>query len=129
MNILDENIPRNQRELLSGWRIPVRQIGYDIGRKGIQDDEIIPLLHQQRRSTFFTRDADFLDRKLCHSRYCLVYMDVNRYEVALFARQFLRHRQFDTQAKRMGTVIRVAHTGVSMYKSRTDTLTFVGWGE
>ncbi len=33
MNILDEQILENQRQLLRSWRIPVRQIGYDIGRR------------------------------------------------------------------------------------------------
>ena len=39
MNILDENIVANQRELLRSWRIPVRHVGYDIRQQGIQDDE------------------------------------------------------------------------------------------
>lgn len=129
MNILDENIPRNQRELLISWRISIRQIGYDTGRKGIQDDEIIPLLYQLRRPTFFTRDSDFFDRKLCHQRYCLVYMDVDKYEAALFVRSVLRHPELDTQAKRMGTVIRVSHRGVSLYRLRTGGLIFLDWPE
>lgn len=51
MNILDENIPSNQRYLLQSWRIRVRQIGLDTGRRGMQDDSIISFLWQQRRST------------------------------------------------------------------------------
>ena len=129
MNILDENIPRNQRELLLSWRVPIRQIGYDTGRKGIQDDEIIPLLHQLRRPTFFTRDSDFFDRRLCHQRYCLVYMDVDKYEAALFVRRVLRHPEFDTQAKRMGAVIRVSRRGLSLYRSHTGGQTFLNWPE
>jgi len=35
VNILDENIPSSQRQLLLGWRIPVHQIGHDVGRKGM----------------------------------------------------------------------------------------------
>ena len=34
MNLLDENIPEHQRQLLRGWRISVRQIGVDVGDKG-----------------------------------------------------------------------------------------------
>ncbi len=52
MNILDENVLKDQRQLLHSWRIAIHQIGYDVGRKGMQDDEIIPLLHQLRRPTF-----------------------------------------------------------------------------
>ena len=129
MNILDENIPRNQRELLISWRVSIHQIGYDTGRKGIQDDEIIPLLHQLRRPTFFTRDSDFFDRKLCHQRYCLVYMDVDKYEAAPFVRRVLRHPELDTQAKRMGAVIRVSRRGLLLYRLRTGGLTFLEWPE
>ena len=56
MNILDENIPKPQRELLERRRIPVRQVGVSIGRKGLLDEEIIPLLQRLRHPTFFTRD-------------------------------------------------------------------------
>ena len=72
MNILDEQILENQRQLLRSWRIPVRQIGYDIGRKGLQDKEIIPLLLHFRKSTFFTLDFDFFESRLCHAKYAIV---------------------------------------------------------
>lgn len=127
MNLLDENIPRNQRELLISWRFSINQIGYDTGRKGIQDDEIILLLHQLRRPTFFTRDSDFFVRKLCHQRYCLVYMDVDKYEVASFVRRILRHAELDTQVKRMGAIIRVSHIGLSLYRHQAGNLTFLDW--
>ena len=42
MIVLDENVIDSQRRLLSSWRIPVRQIGYETGRKGMKDSEIIP---------------------------------------------------------------------------------------
>ena len=102
MNILDENIIDNQRRQLKSWRISVLQIGYEAGRKGMKDREIIPFLHQQSQPTFFTRDDDFYDRKLCHVGYCLVYLDVRKEEAATFIRRLLRHRAFKTKAKRMG---------------------------
>ncbi len=37
MNILDEYIPASQRRLLENWRIRPRQIGFNIGRRGLQD--------------------------------------------------------------------------------------------
>jgi len=40
MNVLDENIPEHQRQLLSSWRIPVRQIGREVGHRGLQDPEL-----------------------------------------------------------------------------------------
>jgi hypothetical protein len=39
MNILDENIIGSQRQALCDRRIAVRQIGVDLGHKGMSDDE------------------------------------------------------------------------------------------
>src|SRR5438874_13069226 len=108
MIILDENFPESQRQLLKGWRIPIRQIGYEVGRRGMQDEEILPFLLQRRRVTFFTLDQGFYKRHLCHARYCLVYIDVGQYEAAAFVRRLLRHRQFGTDAKRTATVIHIS---------------------
>jgi len=129
VNILDENIPSNQRQLLESWRIRSRQIGFDIGRRGMKDDEIIPFLLQQRRPTFLTRDEDFYNRRLCHADYGLVYLAVDKYEAAIFARRLLRHREFDTQAKRMGVVIRVSSVGLSFWRLHTERETHAGWEE
>ncbi len=120
MNILDENIPKNQRQLLESWRTRVQQVGFNVGRRGMQDDEIIPFLQQLRRPTFFTRDEDFYDRQLCHARYGLVYLAVDKYEVATFVRRFLRHPDFDTQAKRMGAVVRVSSAGLSFWRLHAE---------
>ncbi len=46
MNVLDENIPDDQRIILRSWRIRVRQIGHEVGHHGMGDEEIIPLLHR-----------------------------------------------------------------------------------
>ena len=116
MNVLDENIPKPQRERLEGWRVAVRQIGAGIGRRGLLDDEIITLLHGLRRPTFFTRDDDFYELHLCHIRYCLVYLDVEKSETAWFVRRFLRHSDFNTQVKRMDKVIRVSRVGISFWE-------------
>ncbi len=115
MIILDENFPESQRQLLQVRRVSFRQIGYETGREGMKDDEIIPFLHQLRQPTFFTLDAGFFKRKLCHARYCLVYVDVAQYEAATFVRRTLGHKKFDTKAERMGTVIRVSHVGLSVW--------------
>ncbi|MCB8950927.1 MAG: hypothetical protein H6650_02835 [Ardenticatenales bacterium] len=40
MNILDENIIDNQRRLLSSWRIRVYQIGFEVGRKGMNNRSV-----------------------------------------------------------------------------------------
>ncbi len=115
MNVLDENILKDQRDLLLQLGVPIRQIGYEVGRKGMKDDEIIPFLLKFRRPTFFTLDFGFYKRQLCHGRYCLVYLDVGQQEAAKFIRRLLRYKAFNTQAKRMGTVIRVSPAGLSAW--------------
>jgi hypothetical protein len=69
MNLLDENVRGDQRELLRKWRIAIRQVGKEFSRTGIQDPDLIPLLHHLKRPTFFTQDKDFFQRSLCHSAY------------------------------------------------------------
>lgn len=64
MIILDENFPESQRLLLKGWRIRIRQIGYEVGRKGLKDPEIIPLLLQLNRPTFFLLIQIFLNKNI-----------------------------------------------------------------
>ena len=120
MNVLDENILESQRQLLRSWRIPVRQIGQELGRKGMKDEEIIPLLLALRRPTLFTRDLGLYDRLLCHARYCVVTLAVGQYEAAHFVRRLLLHRDFSMQAKRLGTVIRVMHTGIAAWRLHGD---------
>lgn len=127
MNILDENVIDSQRSQLNSWHIAVRQIGYEIGRKGMKDREIIPLLHQLNQATFFTRDNDFYYAQLCHAAYCLVFLDVRKEEVAIFARRLLRHPLFNTKAKRMGKVIHVSHTGLSAWYLHRKNEEHIGW--
>jgi len=129
MNILDENIPGNQRQLLKGWRIAVRQIGYDIREQGIKDEAIIPFLRQLRQPTFFTRDLGFYQRQLCHPRYCLVYLTVDQFEVATFVRLLLRHTELNTKAKRMGAVIRVTRMGLSVWRLHLTKEIHLIWTE
>ena len=127
MNILDENFPEGQRQLLRSWRISVQQIGLEIGRAGMEDETIIPLLHQLRRPTFLTLDFDFYKRNLCHRGYCIAYLNVVHYEAAKFARRFLRHSQFNTEAKRMGTVVRISHAGLTVWRLHAESAEELLW--
>lgn len=127
MNILDENIIESQAQLLKRWRMSARQIGKEVSRKGIQDDEIIPLLLTLRRPTFFTRDLGFFQRRLCHRRYCLVCVAADKNESAIFIRRFLSHQEFDTQAKRMGTVVRISSRGLLVWRLNADTEELLDW--
>jgi hypothetical protein len=67
------------------------QIGRDVGRKGMKDDQIIPLLRTMRHPTFLSRDRDFFDKTLCNDRMCLLYLDCRPFEVAKYACRLLRH--------------------------------------
>ena len=127
MNILDENIIKNQCELLKSWRIPYKQIGHSIGRIGLQDKEIISLIHNLQSPTFFTRDNDFFDRNLCHSKYCIVYLAVRKEESSVFIRRFLRHEEFNTIRKRMGNVIKVTQSGLSVCHLNMSEIRYYSW--
>ena len=116
MNILDENISKSQRQLLEGWRISIKQIGINTGRSGMKDNEIIPFLQGLRRPTFFTRDDGFFKPQLCHVRYGLIYLDVEKSETSIFIRHLLKHSELNTQVKRMGNVIRVSHAGLACWR-------------
>lgn len=116
MNILDENISKSQRQLLESWRISIKQIGINTGRSGMKDKEIITFLQKLRRPTFFTRDDDFFKPQLCHGRYGLIYLDVEKSEAAIFIRRLLKHSKFNTQAKRMENVVRVSDAGLACWR-------------
>ncbi|HLK61477.1 MAG TPA: hypothetical protein VKU00_33320 [Chthonomonadaceae bacterium] len=127
MIVLDENVPGTQRQLLRSWRISCRRIGVEVGRKGMKDDEIIPLLMQLRRPTFFTLDLGFFNSRLCHRRYCIAYLAVEEYEAASFARRLLRLEALDTEAKRMGKVIRASQSGLVIWTSSSQAEVRLGW--
>jgi hypothetical protein len=128
MNILDENIIASQRQRLRSWRIPVRQIGFDIARKGLQDEEIRPFLHYLRRPTFCTRDRGFYRREVCHRQYSLVCLEVVPEEVAIFVRRVLRHPRLKTQVTRKGTVMRDSHRGLGIWRLHAQEEEVMSWG-
>lgn len=128
MIILDENFPDSQCHILKSWRISLKQIAFEIGREGLKDDEIIPLLHQLSKPTFFTLDYDFFKRQLCHAQYCLVYLEVPQYESATFIRRTLKHPHFNTKAKRMGKVMRVSHLGITVWQLHAEEKVLIEWG-
>jgi len=127
MIILDENIREDQCQLLASWRIRVRQIGHSIGRLGMTDDEIIPLLHRLQESTFFTRDLGFYAPHLRHPQYALVCLAISRFEAASFIRRFLRHPEFRTQARRSGRVIQVQPRVIRCWQLRHDVEELFKW--
>lgn len=126
MIVLDENIPEDQRQLLRSWRVRAHQIGDEVGRKGMKDDQIIALLFKLVDPTFVTRDFDFWDSEWCHGRYCLVVLDLNPDETATFIRRVLRHPRWNTKAKRFGHVIRLDHLGMEVLTAH-EPPAFYSW--
>jgi hypothetical protein len=127
MILLDENVSIEQVQILRSRHIRAQHLGFGIGQEGMKDAQIIPFLLQRRRPTFFTLDADFYKRQLCHARYCLVYLVVTQYEVAAFTRRFLQHSAFSTEAMRMGSVVRVSPAGLSTWYLYAEQETHYGW--
>lgn len=127
MNLLDENIPADQRDILLSQGIRCRAIGEEIGWLSITDENIIRQLHALSRVTFFTRDRDFFRRKLRHEAYALVWLDARPEEAALFIQRFLRHPRFRTSASRMGTVARVHHDGIDYWERGSELLERLAW--
>jgi hypothetical protein len=129
VNLLDENIPLDQRDLLVTRGIHCRIVGQDIAQSSIGDDNILVLLHRLKQPTLFTRDEHFFKRRLCHPAYGLVWLDVAPEECALFIRRVLRFARFGTRAKRMGVVARAHHDGLEFWQSRHPGLQRLQWGQ
>jgi hypothetical protein len=127
MNLLDENIPDSQRQLLRSWRVRTQQVGQEIGRRGMRDSEVISVLHRLGGVTLFTRDLGLCHPHLCHARYCLVCLAVGQYESASFIRRLLRHPAFNTHAKRLGKVLRVSHAGIRVWRLGAEAGEAVAW--
>jgi hypothetical protein len=128
MILLDENIAEDQCQLLRRRRLRFRQIGQDVGRQGMKDQEdILPFLHTLDRPTFVTRDLGFFKPSRCHDRYCLVCLDVPLKDTARFVRRLLRHPLLDSKAKRMGAVIRVSPAGIVIWRLNADAKESLAW--
>ena len=84
MNVLDENIPRDQADLLRQWGVRFRSISRDLGYQGIADENIVPLLLRLKKPTLLTRDEDFWERHLVPARYAAVWFDVEVEETAFW---------------------------------------------
>jgi hypothetical protein len=125
--VLDENIPESQRQLLRSWRIPIRQIGLDVGRKGMKDDAIVPLLHRLSSPTFFTRDKGFFLPELCHASYAIVVLAIGQQEAASFTRRVLRHPKLRSHSQRAGSVLLVEHMGIRFFRLHTEKEGFIRW--
>jgi hypothetical protein len=89
--LLDENMDRHVVAFLQSW-ITVGQIGHEVGRTGMQDEEIIPrLLLEVKRATLLTHDERIYRLQRPHARYCLVIVpELSAKQVAALVRRLLK---------------------------------------
>jgi hypothetical protein len=127
LNILDENITRDQADLLRQWGVRFRSISRDLGYQGIGDDNIFPLLLRLKKPTFLTRDEDFFARRFVHARYAVVWFEVEVEETALFIRRFLSHPLFRTNSQRQGKVVRVRPSDIEYWTKNAAALVSIEW--
>jgi hypothetical protein len=127
MQVIDENLPASQRQLLRKWGIHFRVVGVDMAAPGTQDENLIPVLHRLAGPTFFTLDQHFFRADWAHGSHGLAWLDVADNEAAEFIRRFLRHPAFDTKAKRLGVVARVAAAGVRFWRKGNPHFQRVEW--
>jgi len=127
VNVLDENIARDQADLLRQWGIRFRSLSRDLRCQGMHDDNIVPLLLRLKRPTLLSRDGDFFERTLVHPRYCLAWFDVDTGQTAFFIRRFLSHPHFRTNSQRLGKVICVAPRGLEYWSRRAGELVSLPW--
>jgi hypothetical protein len=127
VNLLDANILLSQRLLLRQWRIRHRQIGPDLGRADFADYEIITLIRQRKGITLVSLDKDFFQPKWLHRNYCLLWLNVHQLKCAEYFRRFLRHPNFNTKAKRMGTVVEAAPACLHVWRLHAKRAERVPW--
>jgi len=127
LNVLDENVPRDQADLLRAWGVSFRSLSRDLGHQGIQDDDVLPLLLRLKRPTFLTRDADFFRRDFAHLKYSLVWFDMRVEQTAFYLRRFLKHSAFKQNTRRLGKVVRVLPQHIEYWTRNAEKLVSVHW--
>ncbi|MBI2946681.1 MAG: hypothetical protein HYY23_03485 [Verrucomicrobia bacterium] len=127
MFLIDENVSELEVLRLRKAGVRVRLIGKDVANIGDLDENLIPVLLRLKQPVLFTQDQDFFQFRWLHADYALVWLDTRPTEVAEHVRRFLRHPHFDSQAKRMGTVMRVRASGIQYWRIGNRNLLRVGW--
>lgn len=127
MFIIDENVSELEVLRLRKAGVHVRLIGNDVADCGDADENLLPILRRLKQPVFFTQDQDFFQFPWLHADYSLVWLDTGPSEVAEFVRRFLHHPDFDTQAKRMGTVVRVRASAIQYWRTGNRRLLRTAW--
>ncbi len=126
-HIFDENFPASAVQVVRQKVVSVAQLGQDWGVSGWLDvEQIFPQLHGSR-ATFHTLDAGLFKRRYSHRDYCLVYYDVPEAELAYWVLKFLRHRQFNTHAKRLGKVVKVSPAKLAYWALHEPRMKQLEW--
>lgn len=113
------------RELLKSQRLQQLR-----PREHILDDRVPQILLTLDRPTFVTIDGDFWDRRLCHSRYCILYFSLATADQGKLPdqlRRLLRKSEFRTRAGRMGKVIRAAPSAIDYWEHARPTFKRIYW--
>ena len=117
-------------QAIARW-MSAAQIGFEIGRKSLPDDNIRAILRTIKRRTFITIDKGFYRCEFCDKRYCIVFFNmslVREDEIPHLLRKLLRFSEFQTSKKRMGKVIRVSRGGgIHFFDSRTGSEKYLPW--
>src|SRR5437773_7722420 len=116
MFVIDENVSELEVLRLRKAGIRVRLIGDEVARAGDTDENLLPVLRRLKQPIFFTQDQDFFRFNWLHPDYALVWLETHPNAVAEYVRRFLRHPEFETQAKRLGIVARVRASGVHYWR-------------
>jgi len=72
-------------------------------------------------------DDDFYKPALRHAGYCLVWLDVSRGEIGTYIRRFLKHPDFNSMAKRLGNIVRVAPSGLHVWRINAESEILILW--
>src|SRR5262249_32263117 len=118
MFVIDENVSELEILRLRKAGIRVRLIGEEVARIGDADEKLLTILLHLKKAVLFTQDQDFFQFKCLHNGYALIWLDVHPNIVADYVQDFLRHPEFDTQAKRMGVVARIGASGIRYWRGK-----------
>jgi hypothetical protein len=128
--VLDEHISRRRVLVpLTRWNT-VQRLPDLRPDEVIKDDRVPMLLRQLRQPTFVTIDGGFWHRRLCDSRFCILYFPLTAREQAQIPdllRRLLRLPEFRTRAARMGNVARVSPAQIDYWHLGSETVQRLVW--